>query len=160
MGKIEIVDADLSRPDHQRAVLDMIDAYALDPMGMGRHLPVDVREALIPALREHPTTVILLAFDGARVVGTAICFRGFSTFVAKPLLNIHDLAVVPSYRGRGVGRLLLEAAAVKARALGCCKLTLEVLEDNLRARAVYRAAGFGQGQTGASSGSLFLSKPL
>ena len=34
-------------------------------------------------------------------VGLATTFEGFSTFAAKPLINIHDIAVLPDYRGRG-----------------------------------------------------------
>ena len=56
---IEIVEADLARPEHQRAVCEMLDAYARDPMGGERPLEDDVRQRLVPALREHPTTVIL-----------------------------------------------------------------------------------------------------
>jgi GNAT superfamily N-acetyltransferase len=85
---------------------------------------------------------VLLAFDGDEPVGIATCFFGFSTFAARPLLNVHDLAVVPARRGDGIGRALLAAAEERARAAGCCKLTLEVQDDNHRARAVYARFGF------------------
>ena len=49
-----------------------------------------------------------------------------STFHAAPLLNIHDLAVVPGVRGQGVGRALLTAVERFATAQRHCKLTLEV----------------------------------
>ncbi len=161
MSSISVVEADLARPEHQRAVVDMVDAYARDPMGDGHPLADDVRQALIPGLRGHPTTIVFLAYDGAVPVGVAVCFLGFSTFKAKPLINIHDLGVVPTHRGRGLGRLLLDAVEAKARALGCCKLTLEVLENNHRARGVYAAAGFAQMQyQEAAGGALFLAKPL
>jgi ribosomal protein S18 acetylase RimI-like enzyme len=68
---------------------------------------------------------------------------GFSTFAARLLINIHDLAVIPEYRGRGIGRLLLEAVEAKGHELGCCKLTLEVREDNQRAQRLYDKFGFG-----------------
>jgi ribosomal protein S18 acetylase RimI-like enzyme len=58
------------------------------------------------------------------------------------LLNIHDLAVLPEHRGRGVGRALLAAVEEHARRKGCCKLTLEVQDDNPRARALYDKFGF------------------
>src|ERR1017187_4909717 len=88
-----IVVADLGRPDHQEAVLAMTDAYSRDPFGDGNPLDADVRERLISALRGHPTTLVFLAFGGARPIGIATCFTGFSTFAAKPLVNIHDLVV-------------------------------------------------------------------
>jgi len=43
-----------------------------------------------------------------------VCFRGFSTFAAAPLINVHDLAVVPGFRGQGIGRRLLEAVEMYA----------------------------------------------
>ena len=71
-----------------------------------------------------------------------LSFRGFSTVAARPLLNIHDFAVAPEHRRRGLARALLAAVEEKAREIDCCKLTLEVLEHNLRAQGVYRAHGF------------------
>jgi GNAT superfamily N-acetyltransferase len=138
----------------------MLDAYASDPMGGGAPLADDVRERLVSGLREHPTTVILLAFDGAKPIGIATCFRGFSTFAAWPLLNLHDLAVIPEYRGCGVGRKLLAAVEEKARALGCTKVTLEVLEAN-PARKLYESMGFASPVYYKGSGqALFLTKSV
>jgi GNAT superfamily N-acetyltransferase len=158
---ITVVEADLTRPAHQEAVIAMIDAYARDPMGDGTPLDADVRARLIPGLRAYPTTLIFLAFDRDQAVGIAVCFIGFSTFAAKRLVNIHDFAVLATHRGRGVSRQLLDAIEVKARQLDCCKLTLEVLENNRRARRVYEAAGFARYELQPEAGgALFLSKPL
>lgn len=157
----QIVEADLSRTDHQEAVLGMIAAYAADPMGNGAPLPEDVMERLIPGLRNHPTTLILLAYVEGQPVGIAACFIGFSTFYARPVVNIHDLAIRPDCRGRGIGRHLLEAVAEKARQLGCCKVTLEVHEGNLLAKRLYEAAGFAPGAAREPGGRwLFYSKLL
>jgi GNAT superfamily N-acetyltransferase len=158
---IEILEADLDRPEHQQAVLAMVDSYARDPMGNGRPLSDDVRRALIPGLRAHPTTLIFLAYDGAAAAGIAVCFLGFSTFAAKQLVNIHDVTVVPERRGQGIGAQLLAGVERKARALGCCKLTLEVQEHNHRAKRVYQAAGFAQAHyQDAAGGALYYAKPL
>jgi GNAT superfamily N-acetyltransferase len=157
---IEVVEADFGRPAHRQAICEMLDAYSRDPMGNGRPLDPEVRERLVPALRDHPTAVVLLAYDGDRPVGIATCFQGMSTFVARRLLNLHDLAVIPEYRGRGVGRRLLAAVEEKARQFGCCKVTLEVLEHN-PARRLYEASGYGTLDYGNGAGrSLFLAKPL
>ena len=161
MLRIKIVEADLNRMDHQQAVLELIGAYAMDPMGNGKPLSADVRRDLIPGLQKHPTTVIFLAYHGDKAVGIAACFLGFSTFAARPLINIHDFAVLPAHRSQGVGRRLMEEVEQKARDLGCCKLTLEVQENNHRAKHVYEAAGFAQAEyVETAGGSLFLSKPL
>ena len=158
---VEIIEADLNRPDHQQWVLDLVDAYASDPMGNGQPLPDKVKRNLIPGLRKHPTTLIFMAFVQNEAVGIAVCFIGFSTFAARPLINIHDLAVLPGQRGRGVAKGLLAAVECKARELGCCKVTLEVLENNRRALKVYAAAGFARATyTEEAGGALFFAKQL
>ena len=161
MLEVEIVEADLDQLEHQHAVLELTDAYARDPMGNGKPLSAEVRRDLIPGLRRHPTTVIFLAYFGSAPIGIANCFIGFSTFAARPLINISDLAVLPGYREKQVGRRLLEAVERKARRLGCCKLTIEVQENNHRAKHVYETAGFSQAVfVEEAGGVLFLSKPL
>jgi GNAT superfamily N-acetyltransferase len=158
---VEIVEADLGRGEHQRDVLALTAAYALDPMGNGAPLPPEVLGRLIDGLRAHPTTLIFLAYLGDEAVGIATCFRGFSTFHARPLVNVHDLAVLPTHRGRRIGRRVLEAVERKAQALGCCKVTLEVQEHNRRARRVYELAGYAQAVYGETAGGvLFYAKPL
>ena len=160
MSQIRIVDADYDEPTHCAGIVDIIDSYATDPVGGGEPLAPAVRKALVPALRDHPTSRVLLAFDDDAVVGAAICFLGLSTFRAQPLLNIHDLAVLPAWRGKGVGRALLVGAEERARSEGCCKLTLEVQEDNARARGLYERFGFSDFVIGGPAPTRFLSKTL
>jgi GNAT superfamily N-acetyltransferase len=76
-------------------------------------------------------------------------------------VNIHDFFVAPAQRSTGISRMLFAAIEHRARELGCCKLTLEVLENNHRARRVYAAAGFAPPvHAPGTGGSLFLAKPL
>lgn len=139
----------------------MTSAYAQDVMGNGGPLPTDVLARLIPGLRAHPTTIIFLAYVDDQAVGIATCFLGFSTFAARPLINIHDLAVLPEHRGRGIGRALLAAVEREARERGCARVTLEVQENNRRARDIYEAAGFAHAVYGETTGgSLFYTENL
>jgi len=140
-------------------ILAVLDSYASAPVGGGQPLAPDVRERLIPMLREHPTSLVLLAFVDDEPVGVAVCFFGLSSFRARPLLNIHDLAVLPQYHGQGVGHALLAAVEERARRKGCCKLTLEVLDGNTRARELYRRFGF-EDVVVDRSPTRFLAKPL
>jgi GNAT superfamily N-acetyltransferase len=156
---VKIIEADLDNPEHQRDILAMTLAYARDAMGNGASLPGEVQRRLIPGLKAGPTAHILLAYMEERPVGIATCFLGFSTFQARPLLNIHDLGIIPDFRNRGISRLLLEAVAEKARELGCCKLTLEVVDNNHRAKKIYEAAGFMPAVGGVEKGlMLFYTK--
>lgn len=161
MSRLEIVEADLDRRDHAHSILDLTNAYALDPIGGGKPLSPAVREALITGLRSHPATLVLLAHHDGEAVGLATCFWGFSTFAARPLLNVHDLAVLPKCRGLGVGRALLREVEAQARRRGCAKLTLEVRERNARARGLYEAEGFVHSGSGEELGpDLFYVKRL
>lgn len=158
---IDYVRADLDEPRHRIAVREMVAAYARDPEGAGRPLPDQVLDRMLPGLRAHPTSLVFLAFDGERPVGVAVCFVGFSTFAARPLINVHDLAVLPAERRRGIGRGLLAAVERHARELECVKLTLEVREENRTALALYASCGFGDADIGAGAlRTLFLERRL
>lgn len=100
----------------------------------------------------------LLAWDDAIPVGLVNCIEGFSTFACLPLVNIHDLAVLPAYRGKSIGRLLLRAAEFRAKALDACKLTLEVLSLNAPARQLYWNVGFEDYQLNPSLGQANLTQ--
>ncbi len=139
----------------------MIDAYARDPMGDGQALPEEVKGRLIPGLRAHPTTLVFLACRDAQAIGIALCFRSFSSFRALPMINVHDLAVLPEARGRGVGRTLLEAVIAEAERSGCCKVTLETQERNHAAQKLYRSLGFAQNvYLEEAGGAIFMTRPI
>lgn len=139
---VSVRQADYGYAPDAAAVVSLLDAYARDPMGGGKPLDDAVRGRLVAALDAFPGAFSLLAFDGNEPVGLANCFTGFSTFAARPLVNIHDIAVMPAARGRGVGRALMLAVEEEARARGACKVTLEVLGGNERAKALYAALGY------------------
>ena len=158
MPRVTVIEADLDRTDHQSDVAALIDAFAIDRTG--EPLSIQVQQDLMPGLQSHPTTHIFVAYQGNRAIGIAVCFRGFSTFAARPLINIHDLLVLPDYRGQGIGKQLLQAVELCAREMDCCRLTLEVQEGNHRARRVYEAAGFAQPEYRDGGRLLFMSKAL
>ncbi|MGZ0168035.1 MAG: GNAT family N-acetyltransferase [Planctomycetales bacterium] len=139
---VSVVDADFDQPEHCAGLVAILDEYARLPHIAGRGLPDEVIQNLASRLAKTSGKKILLAVDGANVVGVAVCFEGFSTFVGRPLLNIHDLAVTTECRGQGVGTMLLDAVAERARELGCCRVTLEVDTDNPGAKKLYERSGF------------------
>ena len=163
---LRIAAVDLKNGPISRAWLDLLDHYAQDPMGGGEGLSDHARSHLVRELRVFPGFHGALAWLGAdegseTPVGLINCFTGFSTFAARPLLNIHDVVVHADYRGRGIGRALLAWAEQRARDLGCCKLTLEVLSNNTTALAAYERAGFAPYVLDPAAGqALFLQKLL
>jgi ribosomal protein S18 acetylase RimI-like enzyme len=149
-ASVRLIQADLRDAAQAAALLAVLDAYAADPMGAGQPLSPGVRSRLIPALRGMAGAFQVLALAGDAPVGAAVCFTGFSTFRARPLTNVHDLAVLGPWRGRGIGRRLLAAVEDISRRRCHCKVTLEVREDNPAALTLYRSAGFGAGLGGGS----------
>lgn len=139
---VNVVEADLTNPVHRAGVIECIDAYARSDMGGGRALSEEIKEAMIPGLERSPSKLILLATLNGNIVGVAVCFQGFSTFSAKPRLNVHDLSVLADHRNKGIGRLLLDAVISRASQLGCSGVTLEVRKDNENARHLYKSMGF------------------
>ena len=157
----EVFTADYRDPEHAAALLHLLDAYARDPMGGGDGLSSAARDGLIQALAARGDALTVLARVGEEYVGLANCFEGFSTFACRPLLNIHDLVVLPAFRGRGISLRILQEVERIARRRGCCKLTLEVLEGNEVARSAYRRFGFSGYELDPSLGSaLFWEKAL
>jgi ribosomal protein S18 acetylase RimI-like enzyme len=146
---ISVREADLADPGQAAVLVEMLDAYMRDPMEGGSAPSEQVKRELIPGLRAHPACYVFLALRGEKPVGFAICFLGFSTFNARPLINIHDIFVQASARGAGMGKLLLDRIEAKARSMNGCAITLEVREDNHRARRLYSKFGFERAEVGA-----------
>lgn len=153
---LRIMEADLADPVQGKALVEIIDSYARGPGGQGEPLSALARANLVQGLAEHPSAMVLLALSGDQFIGAAVCVWSFSTFAGRPSVNIHDLAVLPSHQGRGVGRALLSEVERSVRQRGCAKITLEVHDSNERAKRLYRASGFGPWEPP----TLFVTKPL
>lgn len=127
------------------AIKMLANAYAEDVMGGGESLTDEELKNMIEGLKKSGNALTFLAYVDGAPIGIANCFVGFSTFEACSILNIHDFAVLPGYRRRGVGKALLEAIQKKARKIKCCRLTLEVRSDNMAAQQLYKQFGFEKG---------------
>ena len=88
-----------------------------------------------------PAAEVVLAFEGETVVGFAVFFPNFSTFLGKPGLYLEDLYVRPEFRGRGHGRALLRHLATLALERGCGRFEWTVLDWNESAIEFYRRHG-------------------
>ncbi len=139
---IEIIQADLTNPIHADALVTLLNRYALDPMGGGEELSDFTKANLAKEILKRIDTTVILAFEHEKPAGLINCVEGFSTFACKPLINIHDVYVDVSARGKGVATKLLQAAEDLAIEKNCCKVTLEVLEGNEPAKLAYLKFGF------------------
>lgn len=142
---VRVVRADYANPVHAAALVMLLDAYASDPLGGGEPLSDFARTNLVASLAARPQAFSVLAFlgnDDATPVGLVNCIEGFSTFACRPLVNVHDVAVLSAYRGQHIGERMLALVEEIASARGACKLTLEVLSGNAGAIRLYIRAGF------------------
>jgi GNAT superfamily N-acetyltransferase len=155
------VIADYRNPAHAEALVSLLDTYARDPAGGGMPLADDVLSELPLALAARPQAFSVLAFDGEKPVGLINCIEGFSTFACKPLVNVHDVVVLPSHRGQRVAQQMFAQVEQEARKRGACKLTLEVLSGNAPALRTYEREGFISYQLDPAFGhAVFLQKRL
>lgn len=90
----------------------------------------------------HPHFETMLAFDGDEAVGLAVFFYEYSTWWGMPGVYVQDLYVSDELRGRGLGRILLEAVREHARGWGGRYVKLTVHHRNPAALEFYRHLGF------------------
>ena len=83
---------------------------------------------------------VVAEHDGA-VVGFALFFTNFSTFLGRPGLYLEDLYVQPAHRGQGLGRALLSHLGALANERGCGRFEWSVLDWNEDAIRFYRQMG-------------------
>ena len=84
---------------------------------------------------------VLLAFEGDTPVGFALFFHNFSTLLGRAGIYLEDLFVLPEYRGRGYGKLLLKRLARIAVQRGCGRLEWACLDWNEPSIAFYKSVG-------------------
>ena len=161
MNALKVQRVDYLNTQDAQALVHLLNAYAQDPMGGGEALNSDNSARLCHDLSGIAGAASFIAWREDKPIGLINCFEGYSTFKAKPLLNVHDIAVLAGHRGQGVGQALLQAAEAHARTRGCCKLTLEGLSGNAPAMSSYKRFGFEQYELDPAAGQAqFMQKWL
>jgi ribosomal protein S18 acetylase RimI-like enzyme len=140
---IEIRECDFDNENDCKALVMLMNHYMTG--AMGGNLPAySTYQAvkMIDGLRKHPSKLILLAIAESKYVGLVNSFINFGTFAARPFINIHDIVVIDSYQGQGIGRRMLQTVIERAEEMDCSKITLEVRDDNIIAQSLYSNHGF------------------
>jgi GNAT superfamily N-acetyltransferase len=94
------------------------------------------------AFGPQPRFEALLAEHDGRAVGMLTYLSLYSSWRGRPALLIHDLFVREEARGLGAGKALVASLGDIARQRGCCRIDVNVLDWNDRARTFYAALGF------------------
>ena len=106
------------------------------------HLVQVTPQSLHPQLfGARPAAEAVVAERDAQVVGFALFFTNFSTFLGKPGLYLEDLYVQPVHRSRGIGKALLAHLAGLARQRDYGRFEWSVLDWNVNAIRLYESMG-------------------
>ena len=137
--------ADLPRVGRLGALL-IEEHYGFDPrrfLAAKPRTPEDYA-SFIGAQLEDPDKIVLVADDNGDVVGYAYAAaEGYDYMALRgPAGVLHDIIVDPKHRGRGVGRLLLEAALEFLRSRGAPRVVLSTAERNEAAQRLFARMGF------------------
>ncbi len=105
------------------------------PMVLEQHLfgPRPYAQALVSVVSDQSSI--------DKVVGMALYFYNYSTFLTQPGIYLEDLFVLPEYRGQGMGKALLKALAGVAVAQGCGRFEWSVLDWNTPSIEFYEYMG-------------------
>ena len=157
--EIKIIDVNYNNDNQAKELVYLLNAYASDPMGGGNPLKQFTVENLVIELSKRPYAFSVISYVDSKPAGLINCFEAFSTFLCKPLVNIHDVIVLEKFRGKGISQKMLERVEEIAVTKGCCKLTLEVLSENKAAKSSYEKYGFNGYELAPKAGSaLFWQK--
>ena len=86
---------------------------------------------------ENPVFGFLVAADGDKIVGMSLFYDRYSTWRGR-CLYLEDLIVTESYRGQGIGKMLLDRTIEKAKTEGYRGMSWQVLEWNEPAINFYK----------------------
>jgi len=91
-----------------------------------------------------PDSAVLVADEAGAVIGYAYAaIEGYDYLSLRgPAGILHDIIVAPEHRGRGVGRLLLDAVVTYFTSRGLPRMVLSTAERNVGAQRLFASQGF------------------
>ena len=100
--------------------------------------------SFMSAQLEDSDSAVLVADDDGGVIGYAYAaVEGYDYMALRgPAGVLHDVIVDPEHRGRGVGRLLLDATLEFFRSRGVPRVVLSTAERNEAAQRLFASMGF------------------
>lgn len=118
-------------------------AYRESGIGSDEEFTVDEARAQLAKLAQYPSYRVFVAFADGAFAGTYaliildnLAKRGVKAGV------VEDVAVLPEFQGRGIGRAMMEHARTECRKAGCYKMTLSSNLKRTGAHRFYDSLGF------------------
>lgn len=142
MPEKQFIKVDLNNSKHGEKLLGLLNHYMEDEMGIRKSMPEHLGQKIIEGLKQHSAYLGFFVCIGEEFAALANCNLNYSTWQARFLINIHDFIVSPKFRKQGVGTFLLSEIEKYARENKYCKINLEVRNDNVNAKNLYKKVGF------------------
>ncbi|MEL7038842.1 MAG: GNAT family N-acetyltransferase [Cyanobacteria bacterium J06592_8] len=127
-------------PDDVPTIFELIQALA-EYEKLSHQVSGTVEELREHLFGKHPYAEVILAEVEEKVVGFALFFHNYSTFLTRPGIYLEDLFVLPEYRSQGIGKGLITFVARLAVLRGCGRLEWSVLDWNQPAIDFYKHIG-------------------
>ncbi|AIR63239.1 GNAT family N-acetyltransferase [Cedecea neteri] len=129
-----------ARPEDAQAIYDMIYELAVYEKAPQEVVttPEEIRATLFDAGSK---TEALICETEGKIIGYAVFFTSYSTWLGRNGIYMEDLYISPEYRGRGAGRSLLKYIAQCAVQRQCGRLEWSVLDWNQPAIDFYLSIG-------------------
>ena len=102
---------------------------------------VEGQRRIISDIFEKKRLNLLVALDRGRLVGYALYYYSYSSFLAKPTLYLEDLFVLEKHRNKGLGFALFLQCVDEAIKQDCGRMEWAVLGWNRNAAAFYQKLG-------------------
>ncbi len=136
-GMVEVRPA---RPGEEARIVEMVRALARYEK-LEHQMVADAADFRAALFGDHPRVFCDVAVREGRLVGFALWFYNFSTFLGRHGIWLEDLYVEPEARGAGIGKALMAALAKRCVEEKLGRLEWWVLDWNAPAIEVYRAIG-------------------
>lgn len=129
-----------AKPEDVGSILKLIKALA-DYEKLSDQVVATEDDLFANGFEKHRYFEAILCEVDRRIVGFALYFYTFSTFLGKPTLYLEDLFVTAEFRGRGLGRLLFEELVNIAKQKKCGRVEWTVLDWNAPSIDFYKSIG-------------------
>jgi GNAT superfamily N-acetyltransferase len=147
------------RPAHRDDVPALLDLIGQLAAHHGDKASTSADALLRDAFATPPWIEILVAESDARLIGYTVLCPLYRAQFAQRGLDMHHLFIVQDWRGKGVGRALIEAMVERARELGCAYVKVGTHPDNAAAQKFYLAYGFQPAPQGPQFGLILENRP-
>ena len=111
---------------------------------LGYPQPGETLRGALETTLEDPHAAVLVADRDGVLAGAATCYFVPVAHESRPWCRITTLVVDEAHRGRGIGRMLLEAAERAARAVGCSRIEATSALHRTGAHRLYERLDYGR----------------